>query len=77
MSDKLNAKRNVTLLKIKIAESTQEGTSMRSCVTATQEGRCSSSDIDAQCTGSTNRLWNVRLDTVEDAFKIAVAIGSL
>lgn len=33
--------------------------------------------LDAQCTGSINRIWNVKLGTVQDAFKIAVAIGSL
>lgn len=33
--------------------------------------------LDAQCTGSIDRLWNVKLDTVTDAFKIAVAIASM
>jgi hypothetical protein len=34
--------------------------------------------LDAQCTGSIDRLWNVRLGTVQDAFKIILAVaGSL
>jgi len=31
--------------------------------------------LDAQCTGSVDRLWNVSLDTVQDAFKIGVMIA--
>jgi hypothetical protein len=32
--------------------------------------------LDAQCTGSIDRLWNVKLGTVKDAFKIAVEIAA-
>jgi hypothetical protein len=32
--------------------------------------------LDAQCTGAVDRIWNVNLGTVQDAFKIVVAIGS-
>jgi len=33
--------------------------------------------LDAQCTGSVDRIFNIKMDTVNDAFKIAVAISSL
>lgn len=33
--------------------------------------------LDAQCTGSMDRLLNIKLDTVNDAFKIAVVAASM
>jgi hypothetical protein len=39
--------------------------------------RVTSIYLDAQCTGSVDRLWNVKLDTVQDAFKIAITIASM
>jgi hypothetical protein len=33
--------------------------------------------LEARCVGSVDRLWNIKLDTVTDAFKIAVAVSAM
>jgi hypothetical protein len=39
--------------------------------------RVASIYLDAQCTGSIDRVWNVRLGTVQDAFELVVTIAAL
>lgn len=39
-------------------------------------GRVWSMYLDAECTGSIDRLFNITLGTVQDAFKIAVALAA-